>query len=41
MKAKGRTVLLCLAVLSMIAFSPASATAAEVYLEGVYDARVS
>jgi len=38
MKTKGRTVLLCLAVLSMIAFSPVLATATEVYLEGAYDA---
>jgi len=38
MKAKGRTVLMCLAVLSVFAFSPVLATATEVYLEGAYDA---
>ena len=37
MKAKCRSVLLCLAAFSMIAFSPALSTAAEVYLEGAYD----
>jgi len=40
MKAKGMTVFLCLAVLSMIAFSPALSSAAEVYLEGAYDEAV-
>lgn len=39
MNAKGKTVLLCLAVLSLIAFSPVLATATDVYLEGVYDAQ--
>lgn len=39
MKEKCRAVLLCLAVLAMIAFSPALSTAAEVYLEGAYDAQ--
>jgi len=37
MKTKRRTVFLCLAVLSMIAFSTTAATAAQVYLEGAYN----